>query len=928
MILVKDANSNPVPGAKVGFTISSGGGTLSVTTATTDSLGRADTTLTLPNQPGATTVTATVGSLPPASFGAVASPGPPAKLTVLGTPRRMPAGAVITPSLQVRLYDSFGNATVGSVSVTLSLAAGPGSLTGTLTQGAASGTATFADIAVDTSGTHSIEATAPGLTPDLTSTFVTGAAIALDGLGHSNDATFDFTRSGNFDVANPSTMGFPWGLAVDSVHHRLFVSDFDNNRVLVFTLSAGNGLAGQPHFATYVLGQSDAQGTTATTSRSGLRQPAGLAYDWALDRLYVCDRGNNRVLVFDTSVVSTGMDASFVLGQASFTTSTGVVSQTGMRAPGGVALNSAANTLYVADQFSSRVLVFDVTALSDGMAASFVIGQANFTTANTATTQNGLNNPQSVAVDPANNRLFVGDSFNARVLIFPTPIVSNQPNAQFVLGQPNFGSNSQTRTASGLAASPGVAYDGTKYLHVADGNNNRVMVFDVTTPGNGLNASFVLGQPDFVSGTGASTQTGMIGPFGVAMGTGPTLFVADGANYRVLQFDTSALATGMAATEGVGHSDTGTMVFTRSKQNDSPNGAAFFTASFLGNTAAAGLALDITGHRLFVADSGGSRVLVFGLTSSNGFAGAARHAQVVLGQPDFASANQATTQGGMGYPTSVAFDPATNRIFVGDGANNRVLVFSGAALANGMNASFVLGQATFGMATAATTQSGLRFNGSAFYFPPVLTGVAVDSVNARLYVADRLNNRILVFNTTTLSNGMNASFVLGQATFTTSVAGTSATGMNQPAGVAVDPARNRLWVADTGNHRVLVFDTSTLSNGMSAAFVLGQSTFTTAASATTASGLNQPTSLAVDGPGDRLLVTDTGNNRVMVFATSSVANGMNAATQLGQDSFTVSVAGTSQSSLKSPHGVAFDPGNAHPLVLDRDGNRVLLFGPP
>ena len=72
VVLVLDQNGDPVAGATVTFTVTAGGGKLSVTTATTDGNGRAATTLTLGPQPGTNTVVATVPDLKPVAFTATA----------------------------------------------------------------------------------------------------------------------------------------------------------------------------------------------------------------------------------------------------------------------------------------------------------------------------------------------------------------------------------------------------------------------------------------------------------------------------------------------------------------------------------------------------------------------------------------------------------------------------------------------------------------------------------------------------------------------------------------------------------------------------------------------------------------------------------------------------------------------------------------
>ena len=60
VVAVRDRSGDPLLGIKVTFSVTNGGGTLSVTSATTDSSGRAESTLTLGPNPGTNTVTVSV----------------------------------------------------------------------------------------------------------------------------------------------------------------------------------------------------------------------------------------------------------------------------------------------------------------------------------------------------------------------------------------------------------------------------------------------------------------------------------------------------------------------------------------------------------------------------------------------------------------------------------------------------------------------------------------------------------------------------------------------------------------------------------------------------------------------------------------------------------------------------------------------------
>jgi sugar lactone lactonase YvrE len=290
-------------------------------------------------------------------------------------------------------------------------------------------------------------------------------------------------------------------------------------------------------------------------------------------------------------------------------------------------------------------------------------------------------------------------------------------------------------------------------------------------------------------------------------------------------------------------------------------------------------------------------------------------ASVVLGQPNFTSNTASNLPNRFSNSSGVAVDPTTGKVFVADTSNNRVLRFSSAAAAaNGSNPEAVIGQAGFasslvnqGGAAAANTLAG---PGDIFVDP-----------NGRLWVADSGNNRVLRFDLASLIGPTNPSAdrVLGQPDFATIAAGTSNVKMSNPFGLTVDGS-GVLWVADSGNNRVLRFDAAaTLASGAVANGVLGQGNFATSASATTAVGMNFPTGASVDASG-RLWVADTLNNRVLRFdAAAGKADGANADGVLGQTDFITGSSGLSAIKMSTPYGLYADAsGN---LWVGEYGNR-------
>lgn len=184
VVMVTDANDNPVQGANVTFAIgtvptdAAGQSLSNAQPVVTGTDGQASTTLTLGNIPGAYTVTATSGLLSgsPATFHATAEIGAASRLTFGVQPVNTASVTTITPAVTVRIEDASGNlVTTGSYNVTLAIGNNPagGVLGGTTTVAAVSGVATFSTLSIDKAGTgYTLAATSsPVLTGTTSSAF-------------------------------------------------------------------------------------------------------------------------------------------------------------------------------------------------------------------------------------------------------------------------------------------------------------------------------------------------------------------------------------------------------------------------------------------------------------------------------------------------------------------------------------------------------------------------------------------------------------------------------------------------------------------------------------------------------------------------------------------------------------------------------------
>ncbi len=280
-------------------------------------------------------------------------------------------------------------------------------------------------------------------------------------------------------------------------------------------------------------------------------------------------------------------------------------------------------------------------------------------------------------------------------------------------------------------------------------------------------------------------------------------------------------------------------------------------------------------------------------------------ARLVIGQPNgFTAADPNSTNAVIGGANGVAY--AANTLFIADSnsmgavpVNNRVLIFPNLS---GMlpaptaqltynttcpicvgTASVVLGQPDFSTTTLnfTTTSSNIR------------TATAVASDGVHLVVADTDHNRVMIWNSIPTTNNAPADVVVGQPNFTTSTVPTngtpSATSMSGPQGVWI--LNGKLYVADTQNNRVLIYNKIPTSNGAAADVVLGQPNFTTFVqidiaqqnTAATASTMLNPVSVTSDGI--RLYVTDLGYNRVLIWNSIPTKNAAPADVVVGQPDF-------------------------------------------
>jgi hypothetical protein len=198
------------------------------------------------------------------------------------------------------------------------------------------------------------------------------------------------------------------------------------------------------------------------------------------------------------------------------------------------------------------------------------------------------------------------------------------------------------------------------------------------------------------------------------------------------------------------------------------------------------------------------------------------------------------------------------------------------------------------------------------------------SDGTHLFVADTGNHRVLVWNTFPTESGQPADVVLGQVS-ADQVLGNRGLGRAGPdtmsSPTSIDVALGALFVADSGNNRVLYFATIPASSGAAADAALGQPDLTSRGSTSQPDDkarLAGPVALANDGA--NLYVADRDLGRVIVYALPTASTGAAATTILGS---------TGGLSAAGPAGLAVERTpffTSRVYLADTNNDRLVILG--
>ena len=306
-------------------------------------------------------------------------------------------------------------------------------------------------------------------------------------------------------------------------------------------------------------------------------------------------------------------------------------------------------------------------------------------------------------------------------------------------------------------------------------------------------------------------------------------------------------------------------------------------------------------------------------------------AEVILGnilEPGQLAIPLAPSPTTMFGPRGACLLSETGPLWVSDTGHHRLLGWRNLPAKDSQSADWVIGQPDF----YHEGQNAKGTPGKATLSVP--TGIC--PCGEGLAVADAWNHRVLIWHKLPEDSNGPADLVLGQAKFTDNEPNrgnqvAAANTMHWPYGICYH--QGRLFVTDTGNRRVLIWQQLPIENGQPADLVLGQPDMISR----NENGGGSPTASSmrwchdITFWGDNLVVADAGNNRVMIWQGMPTVNNAPCTVVLGQKSFEFvemnqGVYFPTAASLSMPYGV--DVAGDWLIVADTANSRLLGWRKP
>ena len=386
------------------------------------------------------------------------------------------------------------------------------------------------DIAIDAKGdlfivdgyNNSVREVTAGPTPIITR------------IAGSNSAGY----SGDGGPATAAQLSEPVGVAVDS-SGTVYIADTGNQRIRMVTAGLMYEFAGEDHD----------RGDGGKAIDAVLFFPDRMAWDSA-GNLYIADNNNNRV-----RKVTPGGIISTIAGNGSAVHSGdgGPAISAGVDSPCAVAVDSAGNIFMATDN-----QIREVDTHGNINTVVNASNAAGFSGDGAAATAALLNNPVGLAIDSSGD-LYIADSYNHRIRKVSggniTTVAGSGPICSNPCDNGGFTGDGGPATSATMSYPWDVALDRAGNLLIADNGNNRIRMVDAdgninTVAGSGTSSGYM-------GDLGPATSALLDAPTGVAADRSGNFYIADDNNNVVRMVDAFGVISSIAGTNTIGFSGDG-----------------------------------------------------------------------------------------------------------------------------------------------------------------------------------------------------------------------------------------------------------------------------------------------------------------------------------------------------------------------------------
>ena len=697
--------------------------------------------------------------------------------------------------------------------------------------------------------------------------FVLGALV-LGIVDYSQLSFADLSFSDGFGSKGNDNDEFdnPTDLAISEDGKKLYVVDSENDRIKMYDLTGGSNCpSGTDEIIEDEVCFDDTFGSSGS-SDGRFDIPTDLAIDKDNGDIYVVDSDNNRVQKFDD-----GGDYELEFGSSD----SGDDEYLGT--PSAIAVHKKSDYVYVADSSLDSISVFDDKG---NFKFSFDDDGSN----------DEFRNPSGMVIDDANEILYVADTDNDRIRIYELTDGDNCPSGtdevvnNEVCFVDDFGS---LGSSDGKFNSPiGLAFDeDDDILYVADSENDRIQVFEIVS-GNTCpsDTERIIDGVCFVEEFGSSGNDDgeFSSPSGLALDKdNGILYVADTSNHKIQLLSlTGGSSDSLSFSNEFGERGTSDSRF------DKPTDLAINSNDIL-----------------YVVDTENNRIKMYDLTGGSSCPSGTDEIieDEVCFDDTFGSSG--SSDGKFNSPTKIAIDKDNRDIYVVDSDNNRVQKFQ----EDGDFDNLEFGSSDSGDDEYLGSPSAIEVHKESDY----------------IYVADSSTDSISIFDDD------------GDFRFNFGDTGSSDDEFRDPSGMVIDQRNDILYVADTDNNRIKIYELTDGDSCPSGTddIIDDEVCFVDdfGSSVTGEGRFDEPSGLAYDEDNDILYVADTGNHRIQVFEivsgntcpsdTERIIDGVCFVEEFGSS-------GNDDGEFSSPSGLALDDDNRFLYVADTNNHRIQMLALP